>query len=78
MNSNHLKTYYIVKSITYFALNYTNNSFKYPMSNLFNNKQNGFNDKSSITSLEKNTIIQSNSEINEYNNIIDYPYASKE
>jgi hypothetical protein len=48
------------------------------MSNLFNNKQNGFNDKSSITSLEKNTEIQSNSQINEYNNIIDYPYASKE
>lgn len=79
MNSNYLKIYYIVKSITYFALIHTNNLFKYSMSNLFNNKQNGFNDKSSITSLiEKNTKIQSNSEINEYNNIIDYPYASKE
>ncbi|RYE15617.1 MAG: hypothetical protein EOP34_02555 [Rickettsiales bacterium] len=77
MNSNHLKTYYIVKSITYFALNYTNNSFKYPMLNLFNNKQNGF-DKSSITSLEKNTEIQSNSEIYGCDNVIDYPYASKE
>ena len=78
MNSNLLKMYYIVKSMTYFALIYTNNSFKYPMSNLFNNKQNGFNDKSSITSLEKNTKIQSNSEINEHKNIIDYPFASKE
>ena len=71
--------YYIVKSITYFALIYTNNPFKYPMSNLFNNKQNSFNDKSSITSLiEKDTKVQSNSEINEHKNIIDYPFASKE
>lgn len=50
------------------------------MLNLFNNKQNGFNDKSFITSyvIEKNTKIQSNSEINEYKNTIYYPFASKE
>ena len=79
MNSNQYKIYYIVKSITYFALINTNNSFKYSMLNLFNNKQNGFNYKSSITSLiEKNTKIQSNSERNEHKNTIDYPFASKE
>jgi hypothetical protein len=48
------------------------------MSKIFHNKLNNFYEKSFIPSLEKNTIIQSNSEINEYNNVIDYPYASKE
>jgi hypothetical protein len=50
------------------------------MINAFNNKQNRFNDKSSITSyvIEKNTKIKSNSEINEYRNTIYYPFASKE
>lgn len=50
------------------------------MSNLFNNKQNGLNDKSFIASdfIDKSTKIQSNSEINEYKNILYYPLANKE
>jgi hypothetical protein len=78
--SNLLKIYYIFKNITYFALIYTNNSYKYPMLNLFNNKQNSFNVKPFITSnvIEKNTELQSNSEINVGENTIYYPFASKE
>jgi len=77
MNNNHLNNYYIVKSITYIALLYTNNSFKYAMKNWFNNKQNLFYAMSSITGLIENTKTQSNSEKYEYNNIIDYPYAKE-
>jgi len=48
------------------------------MANTINNIQSGLNHKSSITSLEINTITQRNSEINEYDNVRYYPYASKE
>lgn len=50
------------------------------MLSIFNNKQNRFNNKSSVTDyvIEKNTKIQSNSERDEYKNTIYYPFASKE
>jgi hypothetical protein len=50
------------------------------MLNSFNNKQNGFNNKSFITRyvIENTQKIQSNSEINEHKNIIFYPLSSKE
>ena len=50
------------------------------MLNIFKNKQNSFNDKSLNTNyiLEKNHKIQSNSERDEYNNIIFYTSSSKE
>jgi len=50
------------------------------MLNIFKNKQNSFNDKSLTTNYitEKNIKIQSNSERDEYNNIIFYPSSNKE
>lgn len=50
------------------------------MLNIFKNKQNSFNDKSLTTNYitEKNINIQSNSERDEYNNIIFYPSSNKE
>lgn len=50
------------------------------MLNIFKNKQNSFNDKPLSTNyiIEKNPKIQSNSERDEYNNIIFYTSSSKE
>jgi len=50
------------------------------MLNIFKNKQNSFNDKPLSTNyiIEKNQKIQSNSERDEYNNIIFYTSSSKE
>ena len=50
------------------------------MLNIFKNKQNSFNSKPFNTNyiIEKNTKIQSNSEKDEYKNIIYYPSSSKE
>jgi hypothetical protein len=50
------------------------------MLNIFKNKKNNFNDKSLNTNyiIEKNDKIQSNSERDEYNNIIFYTSSSKE
>nr|YP_010371636.1 ribosomal protein S3 [Exserohilum rostratum]UOU81290.1 ribosomal protein S3 [Exserohilum rostratum] len=50
------------------------------MLNIFKNKQNNFNDKSLNTNyiIEKNNKIQSNSERDEYNNIIFHSSSSKE
>ena len=50
------------------------------MLNIFKNKQDSFNESSLTTNYitEKNLIIQNNSEIDEYNNIIFYPSSSKE
>ncbi|RMZ69691.1 hypothetical protein GMOD_00010380 [Pyrenophora seminiperda CCB06] len=50
------------------------------MLNIFKNKQNSFNDKSLNTNyiIEKNNKIQTNSERDEYNNIIFYTSSSKE
>jgi len=50
------------------------------MLNIFKNKQKSFNDKPFNTNyiIEKNTRIQSNSEKDEYKNIIYYPSSSKE
>ena len=50
------------------------------MLNIFKNKQNNLNDKPFNTNsiIEKNTKIQSNSERDEYKNIIYYPSPSKE
>ena len=50
------------------------------MLNIFKNKQNSFNDKPLSTNyiIEKNKKIQSNSERDEYNNIIFYTSSSKE
>jgi hypothetical protein len=50
------------------------------MLKIFKNKQNGLNDKSLSTNYitEKNIKTQSNSQRDEYNNIIFYPSSSKE
>ena len=46
----------------------------------FKNKINRFNDKPFYTNyiLEKTTKIQSNSEKDQYKNLMDYPFSSKE
>jgi len=50
------------------------------MLNIFKNKQNNFNDKSLNTNyiIEKSNKIQSNSERDEYNNIIFHHSSNKE
>jgi hypothetical protein len=75
-----LRLYLINFRFNTLPLFYTSNSLTYKMLNIFKNKQNGLNDKSLSTNYitEKNIKTQSNSQRDEYNNIIFYPSSSKE